>query len=362
MKILYIVGSLGAGGIERYISGILPELKKQVWISEIQVFCTIINSGIFAKKLHDNGIKTHGANQKVSFNNSVDLLKDTLINFKPDIIHSMVNFSVWNQTRIFKRYSNARIFFTERSMPPVNGMRRFRKVIQYYMIKPFIEKYTANGLGVQLYMSKIFKEKLKNILVTPNFVALNIKKTAPNNKKLQVVYVSRFALTKGQDLFLHAISKLPKNILNDCNIKFYGIGPNLKFCKSLASDLKINRYVEFCGVSEDIPFILRKSHVGILASQYEGSSNTILEYMNSGLAILTSNVGEVPHALDLNSACIIDDLNSIREISVKFQLLIENRDLRERLGQNAFKKSLNYSRKVSIDSLMSLYNKNYSIS
>lgn len=93
--------------------------------------------------------------------------------------------------------------------------------------------------------------------------------------------------------------------------------------------------VRFHGASNDVARLLRAADIYIQPSHYEAFSNAVIEAMATGLPVVASRVGGM---LD----CIVDNENGLlstpadpADIAAKLQRVIDDPELRARLGERA---------------------------
>lgn len=99
-----------------------------------------------------------------------------------------------------------------------------------------------------------------------------------------------------------------------------GDGPLLADLRVLADSLKITALTWFPGSLDVIPDVLQSLDVFVLPSPNEGSSNTILEAMASGLSIVATAVGR---SLELVEDSVCGRFFSPRDTAVLSRLLLE---------------------------------------
>lgn len=115
-----------------------------------------------------------------------------------------------------------------------------------------------------------------------------------------------------------------------------GIGPDFDTARHLADKLLPDR-VRFTGYAdyEDVPAIYREHDLFISPTYAEGFSNTILEAMASGLAILSCRaVGVTDCVRDGDNGLLVEP-GDVPALAASLHLLIDDRALREYLAQNA---------------------------
>lgn len=77
---------------------------------------------------------------------------------------------------------------------------------------------------------------------------------------------------------------------NDRRLQLVGTGREMAALKKLAAKSGCTDNIEFLGHRDDVAAVLAHADVGVLPSLMEGLSNTLLEYMASGLPVLASRV------------------------------------------------------------------------
>jgi glycosyltransferase involved in cell wall biosynthesis len=89
--------------------------------------------------------------------------------------------------------------------------------------------------------------------------------------------------------------RLPANWVLLCAGRDDGAGAALR---ARARDLGLADHVRWLGLRDDVPDLLAASDLGILVSHEEGFSNSVLESMAAGLAMIVSDVGGNAEAVE----------------------------------------------------------------
>lgn len=72
----------------------------------------------------------------------------------------------------------------------------------------------------------------------------------------------------------------------------------------------MNFSIRFLGQRQDVPEILSCVDIGVLSSISESFSNSIIEYMASGLAVVCTDAGGVREAVDDGSSGYIVEVGN----------------------------------------------------
>ena len=116
-----------------------------------------------------------------------------------------------------------------------------------------------------------------------------------------------------------------------------GIGPDLDAAKALSAQLSLDDRVTFTGYADyaDVPAIYRAHQVFLSPTYAEGFSNTILEAMASGHAVLAGrSVGVVDCVRDGENGVLIEP-GDIEGVAAALARLIDHDEERERLAAAA---------------------------
>ena len=355
MKILFIIGSLGAGGIEKYISLISRSIVSRYNNIQIHIYCCISSEGMFKKDLTQKNIDISGPRAGRSYNYS--MLKQLLLQYKPDIIHSMIHSSEIKQTFYYRRYSSAKIFFSQRNTTPLSVISRIKKIFQYWAIKNFISSYTANGKATQIFFAKNVFENKRNIKIAYNVVEqqkVNIRNRA-DNQIVNIVYNARFHPIKQHKKFINAIIHLDNSIRKRIKLIFIGAGELMDECSQILKDNNLYEIAAFKGEVNNANSILETCDIGVLLSKSEGFSNSILEYMSHGLAVISSDAGESPFIFKKDSKSIVYNHYDSKKIANRIAELVTDSALLYSMKEESITISKKYTIDSGINQLLNIY-------
>jgi len=71
-------------------------------------------------------------------------------------------------------------------------------------------------------------------------------------------------------------------------------------------DLNLQNHISMLGIRSDVPRLLAASDIFVSSSHWEGMPISILEAMSFGLAIVATNVGDVPHVVNSSSGRLVE--------------------------------------------------------
>lgn len=214
-------------------------------------------------------------------------------------------------------------------------------------------KFHKNAVSTSEYIQVLMPEYIdilkrlhpKNKIVCIPNVAPQYKCHSSLEEKT-IITVARVCPQKRPELLIKAFS-LIKDYHPDWVCKWYGetdLDSNYKTSLiKLIKDRKLEDRFSFMGPCQDVPSKLSESSIFAFPSSYEGLSLALLEAFSMGLP----SVG-CKDCPSVNSL-IRDDINGLlteptpEEFAQAISKLIEDKELRMKLGKEALKNSLNYS-------------------
>jgi glycosyltransferase involved in cell wall biosynthesis len=125
--------------------------------------------------------------------------------------------------------------------------------------------------------------------------------------------------------------------------------------QSLAVRLSIGDRLQFTGMLANPIEVLRTCHIGVLTSESEGLSNTILEYMRAGLPVVCSNTGGNPELVAHGHNGLLYATGDIAQLAACLDRLCRDSALRRSMGSAAARAAERFSVKAMIDAHLQVY-------
>ena len=107
-------------------------------------------------------------------------------------------------------------------------------------------------------------------------------------KENRIVSVCRLDPQKNLALLIHAFNKVHTSI-PDYTLHIYGDGTQKDMLSNLITDLNLNGKVFLEGKTEKVVDVLKKAKIFVLASNFEGLSNSVMEAMCVGTACVVTD-------------------------------------------------------------------------
>lgn len=229
---------------------------------------------------------------------------------------------------------------------PVKTIFRFPVVLRLSKWQdPYLFKKLKRGIYLMLdtiiALNSYMKAKLieggfnKNkIVVINNGVDINtFRPNSFNKNKLIVLWVGRLDSNKDPKLAIETILLL-KDAYKDICLQIVGQGYMEKQLRELVYRYELYDFVNFLGYKNhnNVAEIMRNSLIYLFTSKGEGMSNSLLEAMACGLAVVATST---------SSYCVIQNgvngfiANDSKNMALTISRLIEEPLLRYKVGENA---------------------------
>lgn len=364
MKILMVNDSLIRGGKERRMLEIIKGLKSRG--DDFDIYLIVLIDIVEYEYVYDLPIKFEVLQRKYKRDPSIVFkLKKIISAYQPDVIHS------WST--MASVYLSAANLFSK--IPLVNAVLADAYANlnlsdkNYLMVKlttPFSAVLVSNSeAGIRAYNTPLHKSIC--IYNGVNFNRFeNLKPPAemeneilggPKNGRIVIGMVAGFDKRKDFESLINVAMKMCPS-RKDLVFLMIGNGPLLETLKAKVPSELLNRQIIFTGKRPDIESILQIIDIGMLITFYEGISNAIIEYMAMGKPVIASRGGGTAELVSNNiNGYLVEQKNEV-QIEEKIELLLNNKELRTRMGQQAYswvRKKFDIEEKT--DEYINLYNK-----
>lgn len=311
MKVVFFVGTLQAGGLERFVTRVSLKATMQNQFTPV-VVCLTRKTGIFLNELLAARIEVHEAPHRwfrapVKWWQLVCLLRQ----IKPDVVHSQVNFSMLQQ--FFASWvARVRFTVTERNCYERSGMALVRRRLQYSILKMFGVYYSANSQRVATHLATMLREAPEQFTILPNGINvaeydLQVINQGKQGSLPRIVYVARMAAHKGHLFFLDVLENLIYVRSLSCEAILIGDGPLRAEIERAIDSKNLREYTTLTGVVADVEGYLQTSDIVTLLSDFEGMPNVVIEAMAAGKPVIATDVGNVRELFSTGAGVIIEN-------------------------------------------------------
>jgi glycosyltransferase involved in cell wall biosynthesis len=147
-----------------------------------------------------------------------------------------------------------------------------------------------------------------------------------------VGFVGRLAPQKSPETMLRSFASLPGRCRGRAKLVAIGDGPLAGPCRRLAAQLGIDARVVWLG-EQDAKTLMHAFDVLALTSDAEGHPIVVLEALARGLPIVATNVGGISDTVRHGVNGFVAPVRGVPEIAAALETLINDVDLRERMGR-----------------------------
>lgn len=334
-KIILVLPTLNQGGAERVMS----ELANEWANNGHQIVIVLLTKSTLFYKL-DSKIELVNLgfdideNKIVKFFDSFNLLfklRKYIKRNNPDFVLSFMDkYNIF--TLIATSFLNVNIFVSDRNNP--KGV--IPKKIE--LLKKLFYN-NAKGIVAQTSLAKeILSNKThhNNIRVIPNPIK-NISNNSDIEKEKIILNVGRLVFEKGQHYLIEMMTHFKHE---KWKLVILGDGPLREKLQSQIDELDLNDKVILMGSVKNVDEWLNKSSIFAFSSISEGFPNALIEAMVSGLACVSFDCDAGPRdVLQNNINGFLIPLHDINLFKNAVQKLIENDNLRNKIGLEAYKVS-----------------------
>jgi len=243
---------------------------------------------------------------------------------------------------IFCKLFSKKIIIRSNSSPS-GWSKNIIKNYLYKIIYGWADKIIVNSLGFKKELSQKFK--LNSICIynplDKKEILKNSKKNIKihffKNKSYKLISVARFAEQKDHECLVRAI-----NLLKDkykIRLLLLGSGSTQKDIKKLIDNLKLKKNIQIIPFQNNpYPFI-KKSHLFVLSSKYEGLPNSLLEAIVLDKPVISSNCPNGPkEILDKGKGGLLFTVGDYKSLANKIELCIKSKNQMSQMRRYAYKR------------------------
>lgn len=357
-SILFVIGDLDVGGAERHLALIAPGLARQGYRASIY---TLTHRGKMAPELEAAGVRVieppfgtllaDGPRwlrricllPLTALGMLMELLRrPNMVHFflpMPYLVGGLLALISGTRVRIMSRRS---LGHYQRGHPQLARVERW--------LHPKMTAILGNAKAVtaELLDEGVPPERLGliyNGIDTTPFDGLADKQILRlqlgiNEDAVVLALVANLIPYKGHADLIEALaevkSRMPKNWVLLC------VGEEKRETRGtldklsvMADNAGLSQHIQWLGLRDDVPSILAAADVGLMCSHQEGFSNSVLEAMAAGLAMVVTDVGGNPEAVIDGETGLVVAPQSPDELGTALVNLAGDADLRSQMGRAA---------------------------
>lgn len=227
-----------------------------------------------------------------------------------------------------------------------------------------IERWVASGADKVIVPSKYLKKIVSmwkvgedKIQVIYNGIVLNKEygnketlRTLLQFKGRLIITAGRLVPWKGFDTLINIFPEIKKKF-KDTKLIIVGSGPQMNILQKLIDEKGLENDIALTGaLTRDLVLRYKKaSDVFVLNTAYEGLSHHILEAMDIGIPIITTNVGGNPELVEDGKTGLLTGFNDKKGLEKSIIKLLSDKKYADKLVVEAKKKVQEFSEEKMID-------------
>jgi len=220
----------------------------------------------------------------------------------------------------------------------VHGFEKFfglRKIIAKFVIprtdavrvvSQRLRKQLINDFGVK-------EEKITVVPIYTGCVTHNAQRITADGNFIFLT-VGRLVPVKNISLQIKALAIIVKQF-PQVKLLIVGDGAERKKLEKICYELCVTRYVNFLGYKDNLEEYYSQANAFLLTSDYEGWGMAIVEAASFGLPIIMTDVGCAGELIKNGESGIVIPVGGQKELEDAMRIIIEDGNLREKLGSGA---------------------------
>lgn len=348
-RLLYVVGQLNLGGLERQLYYLLANLNHARYCPGVVVW-NLNHNDKYYKDIEALTIPLYGFPPEWSFPAKLKALRALTRQLRPEVIHSYgfyTNFAVAYAAWATKTLAigSRRSEYNPRKRRRGGVKRLLNAKWPAFHIVNSTPSADAANCALSLFTSR-HVVTVRNALDLNQFTCMS----EASEKRGYVAAIGSLMAVKRWDRLLRVARNL-KNVLGeDIRFQIAGDGPLRPALDKLADDLGVSKIVEFRGAIHDIPAFLSGAKFLVHTSQSEGCPNVVMEAMACGLPVVAMETGEIPYLVEDGKTGFVVRQEDEATFTKYVSLLFSNDGLCLKMGEAAREKA---KREFTLERLVS---------
>lgn len=371
MKIIYCINSIrGLGGIQRVT------LVKANALAEVvgnQVYLIVTDNWPYHKLIHEISdkitlihlpINYYADDYKSKFQSLISnikifkhwrLLQKAINQIKPDVIVSVGQSEKYILPFLRTKAIKIReIHFNSNYREFTYQTQWIGKLIQFLDLK-------INTRGYDKVILLTEEDKKDNFANNNKFTAIHNPLTTrkleyyKRREKKNVIAVGRLVLQKNFISLIRAWALIATQI-PDWHLNIIGEGPERERLQNEINQLHLEKFITLKGFSNEVDKELEQSSISVITSVYEGFGLVILEAMAMGLPVISYTFPYGPRDIIENgtNGFLVPNQDE-QALSARILDLVQNEELRNRMGQAALKRTYDFDISLIVQKWMTLF-------
>ena len=327
-RLLYVVGQLGVGGLERQLFYLVHSMDRRRYRPVVVVWGNASDDH-YARELLALNVPVIRLGEHPTRLTKLRALRRLVSSLRPELIHS------------YTFYTNIAAWCAAKGTGAIPiGSVRSNFLFDYRQTGKVFGRLCGRWPSAQIFNSLTAQQNAqritslfrpRRIYVVRNGLDLQRFSPRPHPERGYILAVGSMYRVKRWDRLIRAVSILVSRGLYP-EVLHAGSGPLREEMETIAKYLHVEHLFRFLGARSDIPDLLGQAAFLVHTAEDEGCPNVIMEAMSCGRAVIATDTGDIPILIEDGQTGFVvageDDLLLAERIATLFQ----DRRLCERMG------------------------------
>ncbi|OQW35955.1 MAG: hypothetical protein A4E19_15985 [Nitrospira sp. SG-bin1] len=327
-RILYLVGQLGLGGLERQLLYLLESMDRSKYKPVVAVWGNSHNDH-YAAFIRALDVPVVALGTKPTRLAKLQALRSLVSDLRPEVIHSYTfytNIAAWwaAQGAGAIPIGSVRSSFTRASREAGQILGRFCRRW------PSGQVYNSFNAEQEAKRSATINRP-RRIYVVMNGVDLDRYIPQPYPERGHILAVGSLSSVKRWDRLIRAVGFLAsKGVCPE--VLLAGSGLLRGELEDMARSLHVDHLVRFLGARNDIPDLLADAAFLVHTAESEGCPNVIMEAMACGRAVVATDAGDAPYLIKDGKTGFVVPKEDGAVLADRIVALLKDQELCRRMG------------------------------
>lgn len=322
-RLLYLVGQLGLGGLERQLFYLIRSMDRRRYKPVVVVWGNSSDDQ-YAPLIRALEVPVVLLGTRPTRLAKLRDLRSLVSDLRPEVIHS------------YSFYTNILAWWAARATVaiPIGSVRG------NWDVGKMMERLCGRWPPGQIYNSFRAEQEAKHsttifrprrIYVVTNGIDLDRFSPRPYPDRGYILAVGSLFRVKRWDRLLRAVVYLAGKGL-ELEVRHAGSGPLREELEAMVAELHVEHMFRFLGNRHDIPDLLAGAAFLVHSAEHEGCPNAIMEAMACGRAVVATDAGDVPYLIDDGKTGFVVPKEDEAALADRIATLLNNRELCRRMG------------------------------
>src|SRR5690606_20540900 len=179
--------------------------------------------------------------------------------------------------------------------------------------------------------------------IIPNSLPFVAEKTSSLTEK-RIIAAGRLTHQKGFDILIDIYEKVYQQA-PDWELNIFGEGEDREHLQEKITRKGLEKYIKLCGSVKNISENYQKSSIFVLSSRWESFGLVLIEAMNHGLPSISFDCDGPKNIITDGKNGFLIPKFDIKLFSEKLLSLMQDSELRNKIGNKAVESSIEYQEK-----------------